>query len=317
MDGELDFSVKYPFSASAKRAIEGISLTGRIVDLGLERIRKALKGESAAKMLIHESDKKEEIASFAAARMILGSLRNNFLTNRFAVSESKIVGRHLDRESEATVDAVAAQFGIAARTENGRTVIDLPTYVRYSLRNPHYRLINRKLVNGKVEITENEKKRLIEEAVKKHNEDIPLVKDPPDIIKEAGNKLLAELPKTENRKLETIKAGDHPPCIMKLFDEMKKHQNLPHHARWYLATYLLGIGMKEEDITKLYSDLPDFNEKITSYQVGHIKKKGYNVPSCATVMTYGLCCAVCRIGNPLNWHTLGEERKLSIKTRGA
>jgi DNA primase large subunit len=139
------------------------------------------------------------------------------------------------------------------------------------------------------------------------------VKDPPDMIKKAGERLLAELPKTENRKLEAVKAGDHPPCVMRLLDEARKHENLPHHARWYLATYLLSIGMSEDDITKVYSDLPDFSEKVTRYQISHIKKKGYNAPSCATVMTYGLCCAVCRIGNPMNWHTLGPERKKAIR----
>jgi len=34
------------------------------------------------------------------------------------------------------------------------------------------------------------------------------------------------------------------------------------------------------------------------------------------VMTYGLCCAVCRIGSPVNWHTLDDGRKKTIKERG-
>jgi DNA primase large subunit len=123
------------------------------------------------------------------------------------------------------------------------------------------------------------------------------------------------MPKSESKI--TIKVGDHPPCVMKLLEEAKKHENLPHHARWYLATYLLAIGTSEDDIAKIYSDLPDFSEKVTRYQVSHIKKKGYNVPSCSTVMTYGLCCAVCRIGHPMNWHGLSEDRKKSIKTSGA
>jgi DNA primase large subunit len=95
---------------------------------------------------------------------------------------------------------------------------------------------------------------------------------------------------------------------------MKKHENLAHHARWYLATYLLAIGMAEDDVVNVFSAAPDFSEKITRYQVSHIKKKGYSVPSCATVMTYGLCCAVCRIGSPINWHTLASERKDAINS---
>ncbi len=164
-----------------------------------------------------------------------------------------------------------------------------------------------------MEITYEEKKRLVEEAVKKHIEIIPLVKDPPDIIKSAGKSLVEELPKAESRIIANVKEGDHPPCVMRLLEEMKKHQNLPHQARLFLATYLIAAGMNDDEITGLFSMLPDFNEKVTRYQVGHIRKKGYNVPSCATVMTYGLCCAVCRIGSPLNWHSLDDYRKKAIR----
>ncbi|VVC02702.1 DNA primase large subunit PriL [Candidatus Bilamarchaeum dharawalense] len=302
----LDFALKYPFSESAREYIKDLSLSERIVDLGVERIKKALSEKSSPRMLLHESDKKDEIASFASARMILGHLRNNFLTNRFAVNESKIIRTQLDRDDEQTINRVGAIFGIVTKSEGKRLLLDLPTYLRYSLRNPHYRLINRKLYSGFVEVTPDEKKRLIEEAVKKHIENIPLVRDPPDLIKQAGQKLLNEIPKSESRII--IKVESHPPCIAKLLEEMKKHNNLPHHARLYLVTYLLAIGINENQITEMFSDLPDFNEKVTRYQVGHIKKKGYNVPTCATVMTYGLCCAVCRIGHPLNWPGLNEKK---------
>jgi DNA primase large subunit len=311
MEAGLDFAVKYPFSEAARKFLEGLDLTPQIIELGRQRIKKAVKNEPSARMMVHESDKKEDIASSAAARMILSHLRNNFLTNRFAVNESKIVRSYLDREDDQAIEMVATHFGIATRKEGDRLLIDLPTYLKFALRDPNYKLINRKLFAGMVEITDEQKKRLIENAVKKHYENLPLIKDPPELIKEAGKKLLEEMPKSETRI--TVKVGDHPPCIMRLLDEAKKHENLPHHARWYLATYLLAIGMSEDDITKIYSDLPDFSEKVTRYQVDHIKKKGYNVPSCATVMTYGLCCAVCRIGNPLNWHGLTQGSKEAIR----
>jgi hypothetical protein len=78
MDEGLDFAVKYPFSDSARKGLEGIQLTDRIVELAVERIKKGIRGDDGARVVFHESDKKEEIASFAAARMILGHLRNPF-----------------------------------------------------------------------------------------------------------------------------------------------------------------------------------------------------------------------------------------------
>lgn len=315
MEEGLDFSVKYPFSDSAKAAIADATLTERIVELAVERVLKALNGEAAPRLVLSDNERRQEIASFAAARMMLGHLRNSFLTSRFAVNESKIVHHHLDKEPREVVDRVAESFGIRTAGEGDGLSIDLPTYLKYSLRNPHYKLINRKMSAGRVEITAHEKKRLVEEAVRKHIEDIPFVKDPPQLLKDATKKLVEALPKVAEAKI-TAKAGDHPPCVDRLLGEMKRHQNLPHHARWFLASYLLAIGTDEEGITRMFSVLPDFNERVTRYQVSHIRGKGYSVPSCATVMSYGLCCAVCRIGSPINWHTLDEGRKKGIRGSG-
>ncbi len=316
-DNELDFAVKYPFTDEARKAIANISLTESIADRGVERIKRALEGDMRASVSFRGSDKEESIASFAAARMMLGFLRNTFLTSRFAVNEAKIAHNWLDRADEKEVDAVARIFGILTNPgKEGRMLITLPAYLRYSPRSVDYRITNRRLMSGMVEITYHEKKRLVEEAVRKHVEKIPLVKDPPELIKQAAEKLLESLPKTQagSGKLASgAKVEDHPPCVERLMESMRKHENLPHQARYFLATYLMAIGMNDEDIVQLFSDAPDFKEKITRYQVTQIRKRAYSVPSCATTLTYGLCCAVCRIGSPLNWHTLGKERKSFIK----
>jgi len=319
-DKELDFAVKYPFTDEARKAIAGITLTESIADRGVERIKRALEGDMRASVSLRGSDKEESIASFAASRMILGFLRNPFLTSRFAVNEAKIAHGWLDRADEKEVDAVARIFGIATTPEKGLMLITLPVYLRFSPRSVDYRITNRRLIRGMVEITYHEKKRLVEEAVRKHVERIPLVKDPPELIKQAGEKLLDSLPKTQagSGKLPSgAKVEDHPPCVERLMESMRKHENLPHQARYFLATYLMAIGMNDDDIVQLFSDAPDFKEKITRYQVTQIRKRAYSVPSCATTLTYGLCVAVCRIGSPLNWHTLGKERKSLIKQQMA
>jgi DNA primase large subunit len=301
----LDFAVRYPFTEEARIAIGKMELTESIAELGLLRIKKALDGDTRASAPIRDSDKEEEIASFAAARMILGFLRNPYLTSRFALIEAKKAHSRLDKD-EPDVDAIAHSFGIAtsAPDGSGHMMIPLPVYLRFSPRSVDYRIINRRLSGGMVEITSHEKKRLIEEAVRKHVERIPLVRDPPDLIKKTGERLLASLPKNEPGVLGAgsglapgAKVEDHPPCIARLMDSMRKHENLNHQARYLLATYLMAIGMKDEGIVQLFSDAPDFQERTTKYQVGQIRKKAYSVPSCATTLTYGLCCAQCRIGD--------------------
>lgn len=318
---DLDFAVKYPFSTEAKNYLEGLNLTEKIVQLALERIQHALESTSFKKIHIHESDKIEDLSSFAAARMILSFLRNSFITNRFAVSESKLAHSLIDK-NENEAKTLAMNFGINPSerivvngkviSTTGKIYLDAATFLKYAPKSSHYQLINRKIFSGFVELNPSEKNRLVEEAIRKHIEKIPVLKDPPEIIKSAAEKLLAALPKKE--KIE-FKEGDYPPCIARLLEGIQKHENLGHQARWYLANFLLSVGLTEDQITSIYTNLPDFNEKITRYQISHLVKKGYSTPSCSTVMTYGLCCAVCKIGSPLNWNKLANEKKEEIKAK--
>jgi len=302
--GELDFSLRYPFSSSAKALLEskGTQLSERLVELAMERIKQSLNGTLAKSSALHEEGKFEEITTFAVARMILGHLRNSYLINKFAVEESKRMHAYLNTEPEHVVNKVGAELGVEAQVDGNRFLMDIPVFLSYAPKSVHYRLINREISNGKVAVSKEERKRLMEEAARKRMEKIPLVRDPPDMIKKAGKELLELLPKP---KLPSINAkpGDHPPCVDKLLEAVKKHQNLPHTARWFLATYMIAIGMSDEQIIAVYSNLPDYSERITKYQVEHARKKGYSVPSCATVSTYGLCVANCRVGIPINWHT--------------
>lgn len=304
-----DFCVKYPFSKKAKGLLdsEQVQLSDSVVSKGLERIRSALSGEVPKSSAFHRSDKVEEVASYAAARMILGHMRNRYLTNRFAIAEAKRANSYLTGEERAVADEVSAEFGIESTASEGKLFVSVPIFVKFAPKSIDYRLINRNVHSGKVELIYREKIRLTEEAVKKRAEHIPLVKNAPESVKKAAESLKADLPKLEPTKAVTFKEGDNPPCIEKLLELVKKHENLNHQARWSLAVYLVGKGMSIEKAVLLYSNLPDFNEKITRYQLEHIKKRGYTMPGCSTMLTYGLCCAECRIGNPLNWKSK-EER---------
>jgi len=309
MMGDLNFAVRYPFTSAAKELLrsEGLeAATDEIIEMAVQRIIDALNGKARKNVYANEEEKKKDLLAYAVARVMLGYLRNSYLTNKFAVNESKKIRSFLDDEDDEVVDAVANELGISSLERNGEMLVKLPVFLRFTPRSPHYQLINRKIRGGFVTITKNEKKRMVEEAARKHMVKIPLVKDPPERIILAAKRLLAELPKVEVKRVAQLE-GSHPPCIAELIDSVKRHQNIPHIARFYLAVYLIGIGLSDDDIVSFFSNLPDFNEKITRYQVGHARKKRYAVPSCTTVIGYGLCRANCGIGNPLNWHKRAKE----------
>lgn len=299
---DLDFVAKYPFLKKAREFVADAEITDSLVEKAVAFILAALAGKLSEKMYADDFEKKEGIVVYAIARMILGAMRNRYVTNRFAVAYSKLARKRINSESEDGIAILLNEFNINMR--DGK--VSLPAYLKYTPRDPHYSLINRQVSSGWVAINEDERNRMIEEAIKKHLEAVPLLKNPPDFINRAIAELEKQMPRQEERTKKFVAKDDYPPCVTYLIDELKKHHNLPHQARWFLAVYLINIGLSDDEIVSLFSNSPDFSEKITRYQVEHARKKGYKVLSCASLVSAGLCRAACGISSPLAWR--GKKR---------
>ncbi|MFH1222698.1 MAG: hypothetical protein V1492_06475 [Candidatus Micrarchaeota archaeon] len=297
---DIDFAVKYPFSQQAKEAIADRQATDELMERALALILSSMTGQLQTRVYAEDEEKKEDIAAYAMARMILGAMRNRYITGKFAVAVSKRTRRYINSESESGLKQLLTEFNIRIRRGKDSDEVYLIDYLRFTPHDQHYTLLNREFSAGWVRINDAERNRMIEEAVRKHVDNIPLLKDPSDKIKQVIERLEQQLPKQEERKIN-VKPGDYPPCILWLLDEVKKHHNLPHQARWFLAVYMIHIGMSDEDIISIFSNLPDFQEKITRYQVTHARKQEYSIPTCATVVSYGLCRADCGIKSPAAW----------------
>ncbi len=282
----------YPFTKSAKTSLANLAITEELLDKATDRIIASYKGKYLY----------DDLATLAAARFLLSKINNPYLTNRFAVTESKKYFSKLSDIPEEEVLRIAKELGI----EYYEGKISIPSYLNFAPASPHYHLINRDIVKGKVIVTKQELLRIIQEATRKNLENLPKHSIDIDISRFVKRINVAM---SSDQKTVKVKKGDYPPCILKILEEMSQHKNLPHHARWFLAVYLNAIGFKEDEIVSLYKALPDFKEKITRYQVKHIAKRKYKVPSCSTIMSYGLCCASCGISNPLLWNYLKPERK--------
>jgi hypothetical protein len=100
----------------------------------------------------------------------------------------------------------------------------------------------------------------------------------------------------------------YPSCIKEMLrvvrlgtdhDRQREH-GLNHNERVALASYLKCIGMGKEDIINVFSTVPDFDRKTTSYQVEWLFKQNYNCPKCTTMQAWGVCREDnCVIGSPL------------------
>ncbi len=307
---ELNFACKYPFTEEGKRAIKenDIQISDEIAERGVKRVVDALNRVQRTANPVHISDQLIEIGSYGAARMMLAHLRNRYLSNKFAISEAKKASSLMARESRENIERLQNELGVVPGEFEGKVVVPLEVYVKFSPRSVDYRLINRNVKAGHVEVSKREVLRLMEEAVKMRVEDIGLFPNAPEIVKKYSNQLMKLVPKTAPSKM-SFKEGENPPCIEKLLETAKKHENLGHQGRWTLAVYLINKGVPYEKVLQVFSNFPDYDERVASYQIKHAINRGYTVPSCGMLLSYGLCVANCKIGNPLRWKTWKKKKQ--------
>ena len=219
----------------------------------------------------------EDLVAFHAARQIAyfsGEIQN------MAVRESKAFRQRISGDEMAIWEFLNNTLSIDSR-------IPWRLFVKYKPRDPHYALHNFKLHAGFVELPPRRLERFAEEVFRRKYLE---VKRPWPEAK--GLRQAKKIKAVEYR-------GDDPPCIQNLLAQLKNGENLPHMARWTLAVYLLHRGKSVDQIVDLFRTAPDFKERITRYYVEHAKKKGYKMPSCAKIKSYGLCPGDCGRSSPL------------------
>ncbi len=110
------------------------------------------------------------------------------------------------------------------------------------------------------------------------------------------------------------------PCIKEYITQMRDGVNLPHMARFTLVSFLHKIGMNNEGIIGLFKTAPDFNERMTTYQVNHvtgeISSTEYSPPKCTVLRSNHLCYwgedPVCHrdwLKHPLQYYTYKKRKK--------
>jgi DNA primase large subunit len=173
-----------------------------------------------------------------------------------------------------------------------------------------WKLINRVVHKGFVYLDADETVRLIRseltQLIYNKVKSMP-ISDPPKAIRTKADELRAKFGTQFRFRRQATK--DYPPCITHALESMNKGENLPHSARLMLATYALGIGKNIDEIIDLFRNAPDYNERVTRYQIEHLAGlKGshirYSVPSCVKLLNQNLCYATddCRgLTNPIQF----------------
>ena len=109
--------------------------------------------------------------------------------------------------------------------------------------------------------------------------------------------------------------------MKEIYDDAFKGENLAHASRFSIATFLISSNWNADQVQHLFSFAPDFNPKMTKYQVEHLAglrggRTKYKSPSCKWMRTFNICREdeTCKgIINPLQWKTKQWRTRKNIK----
>ena len=327
---------KYPFLPDAGRHLQDPSFTiekfgsdpdlKKIIEKAYDRIKLAVDGGVDKSEILEGYTLDMEVFSFLIATVLLKLGRSGALVNKFVMAESRRAEHYLEsdlgdlrdtaKEYPAT-KIIEDLFSVSIERRGRDFVIPIQDYVRRSVffHELPWKLVNRRVDGGKVFLNRHEVVRLIRQQLNRYIADrIQSAAQPPMLPNfEEPVRRLALLAK--RFYTAPIVSVGYPPCIKHAIKELEDGKNLPHSGRFMLASYLLSRGTPVDEIVPLFKSAPDYNEKITRYQLNHIASggdgtTGYVCPSCTKIKSNDLCfeTAECRgITNPLQF---GRRRTL-------
>ncbi|MDD1718663.1 MAG: DNA primase regulatory subunit PriL [Methanoregulaceae archaeon] len=257
------------------------------------------------------------IASYALARVIVSCMHDRGMIDRLTRYEAWRSFQFLVDEDPDKKAYVAESLGIDPASRS----IPVIAFVEIAsgMREDRWRLVNRAVGEGQVQIREGELDELLRERIR-----VIITRQFPSRVPQGICGLIAPYIAQvtvafQERMLEQFGVVDEtsfPPCMQALIAALGSGTNLPHTGRFALTAFLHNIGMESSGIIELYSSAPDFDIQRTMYQVEHITGRGgteYTAPSCAAMKTTGLCVRrdqVCeRVSHPLNYYRYRKRKK--------
>ncbi len=321
--------VKYPFLPQALDVVRNIELDELLTssiyenarDYGIAKVISCFDENLRSSI----TDEETKIIGFYISKLFLIALSDPIITRRFAnVVRDELEG-HLIEDSNENIYLVASSLGVKYKDipeeirrlheENPKPwvagtkyelfiLVHFLDFIKYAsgISGEAFKLIHQPLKEGWVPVSKEEFIKILREAfVKNFVRDIESNTNKKDALKKYFKDEIEKIRELKDAYISRYSSQDFgdvvedafPPCLKSILVKLKNGVNLPHQARFFLVTFLHKIGVRNEDIMKVFATAPDFNESMTRYQVEHItggiSKKEYEVPKCSTLQAYGLC----------------------------
>lgn len=273
------------------------------------RIRK--ESEVFIKGVIEDDSEKNIVGvgtdAFTLSLWILAAIDENVLTARVINQQRDIIERELLKlDDPEDIEEYAKTIGLDVTY----SVIDEVFMIGFDaflkntrrLSDSKYRLIYQPLKGGNIYASTKVMAKVIREFFVAKAFEIVDGIDHDIAVKALGDmaefaaamkKLYKEISAKRRIDLGSVDVKLFPPCIRQYMNEMKDGVNLPHLARLTLASFLHKVGMENKEIADLFKTAPDYDEKITLYQISHITGEisgtEYSPPKCTTLQTNHIC----------------------------
>jgi len=312
---ELSVLAKYPFLADTRQYIKdnGPSVVELLHDLpyerarliGIERLDNAFKNRDVGqRSLATDTDCIMEILSYPLARMVVVCIGDPYFKKRYALGEAHHVYTSLLDESTQFLLEIAEELNVTVRfdTENNKLSIFFKDYLRNApTRYKEWKMVNRGINAGYLTISNKDLSRILLEVLRERinqellarNCDTAASKVFVEDIKRFQNMLALQKKKIEATPVGKVSIEKLPPCMKDILSAIQSGENVPHMGRFALVAFLSSLKLNMNDILKLFSTAPDYQEDKTRYQVEHItgvsSSTEYKCPGCDKMRTYGIC----------------------------
>jgi len=324
-----DEIAKYPFLAEAGQYLQDKGFTLEqfatdpdlqiVVDKAYERIESATNGR-----IYNTKLDSSDTFSFLIAIILLKLSGMNTLINRFSLAEARRAEKFLEKDlignlnktsEELAIKIIRDIFSVSVKKIKNYFVIPIPDYLRHAI-NFHeleWKLVNRRVENGMVFLTPHETVRLIRKELGGYIGSRIRSANTPSMHKGFEDKVNKLVGLAKKFTVSATVSTEYPPCIKHAIDVLENGENLSHSGRFMLATFLLGRGQPIDKIALLFKNAPDYNEKITRYQINQIAGETggntkYSCPSCEKIKSNDLCFAIPECDNIINPIQFGKKR---------
>ncbi len=312
---ELSTLAKYPFLSDTRQFIKD---NGPSVDdllhappyerariIGIERLDNAFKNRDVGiRSLASESDCIMEILSYPIARMVSVCIGDPFFKKRYALGEASHMYKQLLAESTSFLLTVAKELEVNINYDAEKNTIKI--YFKDYLRNAptrykEWKMVNRGIHAGFLTISHKDLARILLESLRERvNEELLSRQCDTSVLDAFSSEIqrFQNMLSLQKKKLEATPVGKVsleklPPCMKEILSAIQSGENVPHMGRFALVAFLSSLKLNTNDILKLFSTAPDYQEDKTRYQVEHItgasSSTEYKCPGCEKMRTYGIC----------------------------